>query len=163
MTETDKRYFIKRINEIKTDLINNEPESPKMTFDEYKDLFDEMLESVYLNSNKSYKEKLVRNLFTKVQNGLMKTIYYGDHSFSLHHVTIGAKQLIPDFDRIEKELDLIRDKRKKEETKIFIELNSKANDICDHIRFDDIEEHYGKTIKDVIEDFRNFYTTKKAA
>ena len=23
MTETDKRYFIKRINEIKTDLINN--------------------------------------------------------------------------------------------------------------------------------------------
>ena len=47
MTETDKRYFIKRINEIKTDLINNVPESPNMTFDEYKERFSEMVNDVY--------------------------------------------------------------------------------------------------------------------
>ena len=51
MTETDKRYFIKRINDIKTELINNVPESPKMTFDEYKDTLNEMLEDVYIHIN----------------------------------------------------------------------------------------------------------------
>ena len=163
MTETDKRYFIKRINEIKTELINNVPESPKMSFDEYKDTLNEMLEDLYIHINESYKEKLIKNLFNRVQNKVMDTTFYGDHSFNFTHVSIGVKKLIPDFSRIERELNLIRDKRQKEEADVAKELHNSANDICDHIRFGDIEEHYGKTIKDVIEDFRNFYTIKKAA
>jgi len=163
MTETDKRYFIKRINEIKTDLINNVPESPNMTFDEYKEKFSEMVNDVYKKLDKTKRDNLISNLFSKTREKVQDTGYYGEHSFDVSHINLYVKDLIPDFNRIKRELNVIVNKRKDEEKDVATQLRSKTNEICDHIRFGDVEEFYGKTMSEIMEEFSNFYSIKKAA
>tara|TARA_R100001082_G_scaffold83489_1_gene50253 strand:+ start:1021 stop:1512 length:492 start_codon:yes stop_codon:yes gene_type:complete len=163
MTETDKRYFIKRINEIKNELINNEPKTVNMTFSNWKDSFKEELNNVYKNLDKIKRNDILSNLFSKARDKIHEQSYYGTHSFSMNHVSIDIKNLIPDISRIQRELDELISKRDKEQEVINNELKDKTNEICDHIRFGDVEEFYGKTISEVMEEFKNFYTKNKAA
>ena len=163
MTETDKRYFIKRIKEIQEKLVENIPDNPKISFNEYKGKVVKEIENMYLNMNEVQSEQIIKNLMVKVQNKLLDTKYYGDHSYNFNHISVGVKQLIPEIESIQNKLDKVMKERNKEEAEIVKELTNVSNEICDHIRFDDIEEHYGKSIKEVMNDFRNFYANKKAA
>ena len=163
MTETDKRYFIKRIKDIQKELVENIPDTPKISFDEYKSRLIEEIDKVYNNMNKTKSEQIVRNVFSRVSSKIMDSTYYGEHCYHFNHTSIGITKLIPEINTIQKKLNKLVEDRKKEEDAIAKDLRSMANEICDHIRFDDIEEHYGKSIKEVMNDFRNFYTNKKAA
>ena len=163
MTETDKRYFIKRIKDIQAELVENIPDTPKISFDEYKNKLAEEVERVYKNRTKTKSDALIRNMFSRVSNQITDSQYYGQHCYNFEHTTVSILKLIPEIRTIQNKLNKLIEKRKQEQADITKNLHSKANEICDHIRFDDIEEHYGKDIKEVMNDFRNFYTNKKAA